>query len=175
MGPFSCLGVLFWCPSEPGVHFHKHDYTLEVYCFWHFFCSETVPLWKRKQGTLFNLYCRAFSPTKKVKNGSTHFDSGTCFCSYLALFHENGTTVSKRHYFSSSGVQFSTFFLFRNGPSFEEVELKWLLLRRWSHNQPFFSKVVLKHYLKGGHPMDMKMAPLWSHFDSTLFFQWRSV
>ena len=37
-----------------------------------------------------------------------------------------------------------------------------------------FSKVVLKQYLnmlKGGHPVDMKMAPLWSHFGSTFFFQ----
>ncbi len=30
---------------------------------------------------------------------------------------------------------------------------------------------LLKWYLKGGHPIDMKMAPLWSHFGSTFFFQ----
>ncbi len=32
-------------------------------------------------------------------------------------------------------------------------------------------KVALKQYLKGGHPMYMKMAPLWIHFDSVFFFQ----
>ncbi len=62
--------------------------------------------------------------------------------------------------------------LHRNSPSFKELELKWLLLRKGSHNQPFFvrkwlplSKVVLKQFPKGGHPVDIKMAPLWSHFD----------
>ena len=33
------------------------------------------------------------------------------------------------------------------------------------------SKVVLKRYLNGGHPVDMKMAPPWSRFGSTFFFQ----
>ncbi len=32
--------------------------------------------------------------------------------------------------------------------------------------------LVLKWYLIGGHPVVMKMAPLWSHFDSTFFFQY---
>ncbi len=30
---------------------------------------------------------------------------------------------------------------------------------------------VLKWYLNGGHPVDMRMVPLWSHFGSTFSFQ----
>ena len=50
--------------------------------------------------------------------------------------------------------------------------------------QPFFSliimfekktvpltKVVLKRYLNGGHHVDMKTSPPWSHFGSTFIFQ----
>ena len=67
---------------------------------------------------------------------------------YAYLLHvENGTTLQ-------SGTKMVPFL---------EVELKWLLLGEWSHN------VVLKRYLKGGHPVDLKMAPLWSHFGSIFF------
>ncbi len=53
------------------------------------------------------------------------------FGSYLAPFHENDTTVSKRYYFSSSGVPFSTSFFFNMaGPSFAEMELS-LGARYW--------------------------------------------
>ena len=64
------------------------------------------------------------------------FKNGPYFGSYLAPFHENGTTVLKRYYFSSSGAQFSIFYLCRNGPFFKEVELKWLLkqyLKQYFH------------------------------------------
>ena len=38
--------------------------------------------------------------------------------------------------------------------------------------EPFLSLIImLKRYLNGGHPVDMKTAPSWSHFGSTFFFQ----
>ncbi len=40
--------------------------------------------------------------------------------------------------------------------------------KKWSH---FF---LNKRYLNGGHLVDMKMAPLWSHLGSTFFFQCNS-
>ncbi len=50
---------------------------------------------------------------------------------------------------------------------------------QWNHLEKQFHfvkveplcKVVLKQYLNGGHPVDMKTAPLWSQFSSTFFFQ----
>ncbi len=50
----------------------------------------------------------------------------------------------------------------------KKVELKWFhrgtLLGKRSH---FWKVAAPKQYLKGGHPVDMEMAPLWGHFDST--------
>ncbi len=40
--------------------------------------------------------------------------------------------------------------------------------------EPFFY-LILKRYLNGGHPVDMKTAPPWSHFGSTFFFQYSSA
>ncbi len=52
------------------------------------------------------------------------------------------------------------------------------ILLKWSHffliimfeKTAVLSKVVPKQYLKGGHPVDMKMAPLWTHFGFTFSF-----
>ncbi len=47
---------------------------------------------------------------------------------------------------------------------------QWKFLEKWFHFvkvEPFFPL----EYLKRGHPVDMKMGPLWSHFGSTFFFQ----
>ncbi len=62
------------------------------------------------------------------------------------------------------------------------MEPKWLhsgtiwknsfTLLKWSHfflNSHVCTKTVRK--INGGHPVDMKMAPPWSHFSSTFFFQ----
>ena len=63
----------------------------------------------------------------------------------------------------------------------KKVEPKWL---HFLKVEPFFPliimfekktvplcKVVLKRYLNGGHPVDMKMAPPWSRFGSTFSFK----
>ena len=33
----------------------------------------------------------------------------------------------------------------------------------------------MEQYLNGGHPVDMKISPVWSHFDSTFFFHHRVI
>ena len=106
---------------------------------------------------------------------STHFLSRNCqkhvrkspkdrlFCHVAALIAFS--TVDRQ-----MSVATTALIIIFEDPSFEEVELKWLL----SHNQPFLiflffwqktvplCKVVQKRYLIGGHPVDMKMAPLFS-------------
>ncbi len=71
----------------------------------------------------------------------------------------------------------------KNGASVQngtilELELKWLLLRKWSYNQPFLlengttlqsgTKTVPKWGPCCGH----EMAPQWNHFGSTFSFQY---
>ena len=95
-----------------------------------------------------------------VKDGASDQSGTNCQNSstvepFSIIFQKKGW---KWYHFSKSGL-----------------ELKWLLLRKCSHNHPFFGKktvplckVVLKLYLKGGHPVDMKMAiwaPLFSFGD----------
>ncbi len=53
----------------------------------------------------------------------------------------------------------------------KKVEPKWLHHGAFWKTAPPLCKVVLKRYLNGGHPLDMKTAPPWSRFGSTFFYQ----
>ena len=91
------------------------------------------------------------------QNGSTAEPSSKKWLKMVPPF-QNGTTLQ-------SGTKMVPFL---------EVEIKWLLLSKWSHNQLFFfgkngtpKQSGTKMVLKGGHPVDMKIffrrgvSPIW--------------
>ncbi len=49
----------------------------------------------------------------------------------------------------------------------------WSKWSQWGDSGVTVGVTVLMEMMrKGGHPLDMEMAPLWSHFGSIYFFQW---
>ena len=91
---------------------------------------------------------------KTAPNGSS-MASGTIFFNLCLPF------ACRKRYHSVKWYQYSPFF---------EMELKWLLLSKWSHNQPFF--VENGTTLQSGAKMVPERGPSCGHENGyTFFFQ----